>query len=56
MALGDRSAFDASPRSRRRHRTGTANVKTLDNSGKDNRHTDRQSVGPRSDKDHEGRV
>ena len=35
MALGDRSAFDASPRSRRRHRTGTANVKTLDNSGKD---------------------
>jgi hypothetical protein len=37
MALGDRLALDASPRQLRGHRTGTADVKPLDNSGKDNR-------------------
>jgi excisionase family DNA binding protein len=47
MALGDRAAFDASPRPLRGHRTGTADVKTLDNSGSGSRHTDRQSVDRR---------
>jgi excisionase family DNA binding protein len=48
MALGDRLALDASPRQLRGHRTGTADVKPLNNSGQDNRYTDRQSVDHRT--------
>lgn len=47
MALGDRSASDASPRPLRGHRTGTPDVKTLDNSDRGSRYTDRQSVDRR---------